>query len=260
MINTRTKISKHHAKEDLQPSCPLRSPTRTYRLLNMRIASLEGDSSDLTARARIRQAAIAQFAMDGFERVSLRAIAASAGVTAGLVIHHYGSKEGLRSACDDHVLTVLLQRAREDASPGGMQNVLDEFLANPDEYRLQVRYMARAIDEDTPAANRFVQTMVEESEAIFRTGVSAGTMRPSSDPRALAVFTVLTSLAVLTMPSPLARSLGSDSFGPDVLRRMALPTLELYTYGLYTDDTPLNSARSALATTQTNQQNQERPS
>jgi AcrR family transcriptional regulator len=216
----------------------------------MRARSSAGrPASDLTAQAKIRNAAIAHFAVDGFERASLRSIATSAGVTAGLVIHHFGSKEGLRSACDENVLTALLQRARADADPAGMQDVLSEYLANPDEYRLQVRYMARAIEEDTPAANRFVETMVAESEAIFRAGVADGTMRPSSDPRALAVFTVLTSLAMLTMPPPMARSLGSDSFGPEVLRRMALPALELYTYGLYTNDKTLEGARNALATT-----------
>ncbi len=138
--------------------------------------------------------------------------------------------------------------------------MLGEYLANPDEYRLHVRYMARAIEQDTSAANRFVETMVAESEEIFRAGVADGTMRPSSDPRALAVFTLLTSLAMLTMPPPIARSLGSNSFGPEVLRRMALPALELYTYGLYTNDKTLETARNALATTPPGHEKVQRPS
>ena len=52
-------------------------------------------SPDLTARARIRDAAIECFARQGFA-VSVRAIAAHAGVSPGLVIHHFGSKAGLR--------------------------------------------------------------------------------------------------------------------------------------------------------------------
>src|SRR3712207_8086528 len=47
---------------------------------------------DLTGRARIRDAAIRRFAVDGFG-TSVRAIAADAGVSPGLVIHHFGSKE-----------------------------------------------------------------------------------------------------------------------------------------------------------------------
>jgi AcrR family transcriptional regulator len=203
--------------------------------------------ADLTAQAKIRNAAVAHFARDGFGKTNLRAVAATAGVSAGLVIHHFGSKEGLRAACDEYVLRILLQRARDEARPGGMGDVLRDYLSAPDDYRLQVRYMVRAIEEDSPAAATFVNLLVDESEAIHRAGVSDGTMHPSSDPRALAVLNVLTSLSVLTMAPALARSLGHESFGPEVLHRMALPTLELYTRGLYTDDTPLKAAQDAWA-------------
>src|SRR3954469_11197757 len=53
---------------------------------------------DLTATARIRDAAIEEFGQHGFD-VGLRAIAKAAGVSAALVIHHFGSKDGLRKAC-----------------------------------------------------------------------------------------------------------------------------------------------------------------
>ncbi|MFF4196658.1 TetR family transcriptional regulator [Nonomuraea sp. NPDC001831] len=201
--------------------------------------------SDLTAQAKIRNAAIAHFARDGFARTNLRAVAATAGVSPALVIHHFGSKEKLRSACDGHVLGVLVRRAGR-ARPSGMQDLFREYLSNPEEYRLQVRYMLRAIEEDTPAAATFVETLVEESEQVLRAGIADGSMRPSSDVRALAVLTVLNSVATLTMPPSLARALGHEQFGPDVLRRLALPTLELYTHGLFTDDAALKAARAAL--------------
>ncbi|MBB5783823.1 TetR/AcrR family transcriptional regulator [Nonomuraea jabiensis] len=200
------------------------------------------------AQAKIRDAAIAHFARDGFQKTNLRAVAATAGVSAALVIHHFGSKEKLRSVCDDHVLGVLVRRAHEAGTPG----LLGEFMANPEEYQLKVRYMVRAIEEDTPAAGRFVDTLVAESESILRAGIADGSVRPSSDVRALAVFTVLTSLAMLTMAPPLTRALGHDGFGPEVLRRMTLPTLELFTHGLYADDAPLKAAKAAWETTQKN--------
>ena len=60
-------------------------------------------SEDLTAQARIRNAAVELFARDGFEKTNLRAIAAAAGVSAGLVIHHFGSKDELIGAGALHV-------------------------------------------------------------------------------------------------------------------------------------------------------------
>ena len=57
---------------------------------------------DRTAIARIRDAAIDQFGQKGFA-VGLRTIADAAGVSAALVIHHFGSKDGLRKVCDDYI-------------------------------------------------------------------------------------------------------------------------------------------------------------
>ncbi|GAB3512783.1 hypothetical protein GCM10027575_28640 [Phytohabitans suffuscus] len=61
-------------------------------------------SSDLTGRARLREAALRLFAERGFEATSARAVAAAAGLSPALVIHHFGSKEGLRAAVDEEVL------------------------------------------------------------------------------------------------------------------------------------------------------------
>ncbi|TDW15988.1 TetR family transcriptional regulator [Kribbella kalugense] len=198
-------------------------------------------TADLTATARIRNAAIELFARDGFQKTNVRAIAAAAGVSAALVIHHFGSKDGLRAVCDEFVLEVLTSRARA----AGTSDLLGEYLADPDGYRSQIQYMNRALAEDSPAAQSFVEHIVGEAEAVHQAGVAAGAMRESSDRRALAVLNVLVSLATLTMPPALARALGQDEFGPAVLRRLAVPTLELYTYGLYTDDTALRTATAA---------------
>jgi TetR/AcrR family transcriptional regulator, regulator of cefoperazone and chloramphenicol sensitivity len=67
-----------------------------YRILFMRSINLEHD--DLTTKARLRETALALFADHGITATSLRSIAAVAGVSPGLVIHHFGSKDGLRRA------------------------------------------------------------------------------------------------------------------------------------------------------------------
>ncbi|MGW0591334.1 TetR family transcriptional regulator [Streptosporangium sp. NPDC002607] len=206
-------------------------------------------SSDLTAQAKIRNAAIALFARDGFQKTNLRAIAAAAGVSAALVIHHFGSKEGLRGVCDEYVLRNLVQHTH-DARPEGMQDLLREYLADPEEYVLHVQYMARAMEEDSPAATTFVDTLVAEAEAVLRAGVADGTMHPFKDIRAMAVWQVAMSVALLTMAPPLTRSLGYESFGPEVLHRLVTPMLELTTRGLYTNDTPLKAAEAAWEASQ----------
>ena len=65
--------------------------------------------SDLSARTKIREAALSLFGTEGFA-VSVRAISDAAGCSPGLVIHHFGNKDGLREAVDQSVMDTLLQR------------------------------------------------------------------------------------------------------------------------------------------------------
>ncbi|MCI4659282.1 TetR family transcriptional regulator [Cryobacterium zhongshanensis] len=214
----------------------------------MRTAHLSAPE-DLTARALIRDAAIVHFAHDGFRKTSLRAIAASAGVSASLVVHHFGSKDNLRIECDEFVIGNILAAARDKSSPAGLQAVIQGYLANPAEYEVDVAYLSRAITEETTAGRNFVDSIVDETEAIIRAGVADGSMNPSSDPRAEAALITMTSLAMMTLSSHLARALGFEGrgLGQETMRRLALPSVELYTHGLYTDETVLNVTRNALA-------------
>jgi AcrR family transcriptional regulator len=56
--------------------------------------------SDAT-RAEILRAARARFAADGFQRATIRAIAADAGIDPSMVMRYYGSKDGLFAAAVD---------------------------------------------------------------------------------------------------------------------------------------------------------------
>jgi AcrR family transcriptional regulator len=66
-------------------------------------------NEDLTAKARIRNAALDLYAQSGEDRVSLRAVAAEAGVTLGLLQHHFKTKAGLRDAVDRLVVDYFAQ-------------------------------------------------------------------------------------------------------------------------------------------------------
>lgn len=59
---------------------------------------------DLTSKARIRNSALTLFARHGEDAVTLRAVAASAGVAHGLVVHHFKTKAGLRDAVEQTIL------------------------------------------------------------------------------------------------------------------------------------------------------------
>src|SRR5262245_24079829 len=99
---------------------------------------------DLTARARIRAAALAQFAEHGYERSTIRGIAAAAGVSLGLVRHHFGSKEALREAVDAHVRAEI-RRVSDAIREAGGRGDLDESAVSREAILPFQGYVARAL-------------------------------------------------------------------------------------------------------------------
>ncbi|MCV6986787.1 TetR/AcrR family transcriptional regulator [Mycobacterium shinjukuense] len=193
-------------------------------------------SADLTATARIRDAAIEQFGRHGFG-VGLRTIAEAAGVSAALVIHHFGSKEGLRKACDDHVAEEIRSSKSEALTSNDPATWL-AGMAEIESYAPLVAYLVRSMQSGGELATMFWQKMIDNAEEYIGDGVRAGTIRPSRDPRARARYLAITSgggfLLYLQMhetPTDLRAVLR------DYARDMVLPALEVYAEGLFTDRT-----------------------
>ncbi|MCP2196571.1 TetR/AcrR family transcriptional regulator [Lentzea flava] len=184
-------------------------------------------ASDLTARARIRDAALIRFGTDGIAGTSVRAVAADAGVSPALVVHHFGSKEGLRQACDDHVLEGI--RSGGEAGTDALGEVLQA--ATPVR-----RYLARALLDGTAAASTLFDEIVDRTQQWLATGEEEGWVRPASDARARAVTYVSWLLAPLVLGDHVGRLLGGDPAETATAVRGARAGLEMLTSGLFADD------------------------
>lgn len=193
-------------------------------------------SADLTAAARIRDAAIAQFGEHGFG-VGLRAIADAAGVSAALVIHHFGSKDGLRKACDDYIAEEI-RSGKSDAMRSPDPGSWFAQMAEIESYAPLMRYLVRNMQTGGELAKTLWRKMIDDAEAYLDEGVRSGTLKPSRDPRARARYLSITGgggfLLYLQMhdtPTDLRAVLR------DYTRDMVLPALEIYTEGLMADST-----------------------
>ncbi|WP_353828919.1 TetR family transcriptional regulator [Agromyces sp. SYSU T0242] len=203
-------------------------------------------AEDATTVARIRDAAVARFGARGYADTSLRDIAADAGVSAGLVIHHFGSKEGLRRACDEWLVRQLMDE-KDRTNTGAVSAAIREWLEDPVRFRGVLDYLASMIADGTPGGERLFDLLLAETRAMLDRGVADGAMRDSGDPELRAVMMTVYGLAPLLLRTQLARVLGAPIDSPATVRRMTMPTLELYTHGLYTDTRLLDAARDALA-------------
>ena len=199
-----------------------------FSVLNMRSAD------DLTAAARIRDAAIEQFGEHGFG-VGLRSIAEAAGVSAALVIHHFGSKDGLRKACDDYVAEEI-RSSKSEAMRSSDPATWFAAMAEIEEYAPLMAYLVRSMQSGGELANTLWRKMIDNAESYLDEGVRTGILKSSRDPAARAKYLAITGgggfLLYLQMhetPTDLRAVLR------DYARDMVLPALELYTEGLMTD-------------------------
>lgn len=221
----------------------MRLTKRAYRILVVRTAPRSEDSSDadLTAKARIRNAAISCFAEEGFG-ASFRTISARAGVSPGLINHHFGTKGALRADCDAEVLrqyteTKLAAVAKPAASlignltaPGFKADVLV--------------YLLRAVLAGGQAATDFLEKVIDDVRVVMAESVRSGLVRPSRDEEARLRYLTYQSMGALLVQFLTTPHRTPDEFVASVQASQydqILPTLELFTEGFLTDHSMLDT-------------------
>src|SRR5690625_3051645 len=189
-------------RPEARATYPLPCAVHPFSMLYMR----SGDERH--SKARIRHAAIARFGRDGFD-VGLRAIAADAEVSPALIVHHFGSKAGLRQACDDHVLAVIADAKLDTVGAAGPSAMLAQ-LAGLDEYAPYAAYAVASLAAGGDLARELVDRMAAMTEDFLADGVTEGTIKPSRDPRGRARYLTYTGLGMLL----LAYRMRADSTEP----------------------------------------------
>ena len=191
---------------------------------------------DRTTKARIRDVAIGMFADEGVAATSVRAIAAAAGVSPALVIHHFGSKDALRVACDQHIATLVReQKTRAMRAGPGIDIVaaLNDVRGGPP----LTRYLARTLVDGSPHVAQIVDEIVEDGVKYMAEGVESGVLRPTEYPYERTVVLTIWSLGALVMHEHLERLIGVDltdypAKDPTAAAAYIGPVLELMTEGV----------------------------
>jgi len=193
-------------------------------------------SADLTATARIRDAAIEQFGQHGFG-VGLRTIAEAAGVSAALVIHHFGSKDGLRKACDDFVAEEI-RTSKSEAIRSNDPATWFAQLAEIESFAPLMAYLVRSLHSGGDLATMLWNRMIDNAYDYLEEGVRAGTVMPSRDPRARARYLALTGGGAFLLYIQMHETpTDFRAVLRDYSRDMVLPAMEVFTEGLLADRT-----------------------
>ncbi len=199
----------------------------------MRIA--HGDEvrlpSDLTARARIRDAAITCFAQQGFD-TPFRTIAERAGVSPGLITHHFRSKDVLRAECDAEVLRRY--QALKTTAIGDPSRFLIANLTEPGPAAELTVYLLRAIHAGGRPAEEFLERLIDNARELMAAGVESGLVRPSRDEEARLRLLTYQTMGALLIQLLLAKDSTPNEFVTSVIdaqRAQVLPLLEMFTEG-----------------------------
>jgi len=207
---------------------------------------------DLTARARIREAALAQFAAVGFEKATVRAIAADAGVSPGLLRHHFGSKQALREAVDAHVLNEI-RRVSSEVMEDGERGDLAAAAVSREAIRPYQRYIARALMDGSATIAGLFDQMVAPGEQWLALADEGRTDTPFADRRTrAAVFTAM-ALGVPLLHEHLSRVLGVDTFSVEGDREVALALLDIYSHAVMSPEMAASARRGLEGTAPTTQ-------
>ena len=153
------------------------------------------------------------------------------------MIHHFGSKEGLRKACEDYIAEEI-RSTKSEALQSNDPATWFAQMAEIEDYAPLMAYLVRSMQTGGDLAKMLWRRMIDNAEEYMEEGVRAGTIKPSHDPKARAKYLAITGgggfLLYIQMhetPTDIRAVLR------DYSRDMVLPALEVYTEGLLTDRT-----------------------
>ena len=200
------------------------------------------DRGDLTARATIRNAALRLFAERGPDAVTVREIAIEAGVSPALVVHHFGSKDGLRAEVDAFAAqafdAIFEGMGNEDlaelltgGSAGG--SLAQAFAQGFPPGSPLPAYLRRLLLTNDPAGAALFQRWFVATRRLLDMMVEMGIARPSEDPDIRAAFFLVNDLGLILLRSPIADAIGGDPLTPDGIERWAREATTVYAEGAF---------------------------
>jgi AcrR family transcriptional regulator len=189
---------------------------------------------DLTTSARILGTAMRLFAERGFDATTIRDVAAEAGVSSSLVVHHFKTKAQLKAATDARLIATLTGMLADlspedvdfsDASAPMAQALRDE----PELFG----YLRRMLVDGGEAATGLFMALVEATATELAAQEAAGAVRPSADPHTRATFLIVNDLGAIILGDLVEQAIGVDPFSPAGMEKWGAVVMDVYVRGVY---------------------------
>lgn len=195
-----------------------------------------------TGSEAIVAAALRLFGERGIEATSLREVAAAAGVSPALVVHHFGGKAGLVRALDAAALEAF-GAAYGEGGAGAGELAGAELLRRRAAQTARVMrdrpevcaYLGRALVEGTEGSARLFGLTIEAGRAEVDALAEKGALRADADRLWATLQHFFLIWAPLSFTPLLEGALGGALLDEDNLERWVEANIELLERGLYGD-------------------------
>lgn len=163
-----------------------------------------------TTIERIRTAAMESFAAHGSAATTLRGVAAAAGVSLGLVQHHFTTKAGLIKAVDDHVMSLVIASMSQPLSDGAGDSITEiggrvtELISEQPDV---AGYLGRVLVDGSPFGATVFDTLLALGTTRWHQRVERGEVRPDVDITWAAINGLVLALGAISLRAHLDRHL-----------------------------------------------------
>ncbi|CDP87228.1 MULTISPECIES: TetR/AcrR family transcriptional regulator [Mycolicibacterium] len=206
------------------------------------VFALQPAPIQLSNADRIRDAALRCFATGGISGTTMRTIAEAAGVSHGLLRHHFGSKDGLIAAVDDHVLRVFSDALESNPLPvpaeptndfSSLGGRMSKLIHDRPEV---VDYVSHALIEGNDIGAVIFDGLLKISIRQRDTFTAAGLTRDDIDPDWAALNPLMLRLGPILLRSHIARHIDGAFTTPAELQRWDASVTALIRHGQFTAD------------------------
>jgi len=181
--------------------------------------SRDDDALSGNGRDRLLKTGLRMFAENGFDGTTVRDLAAAAGVSFGLIRKHFGSKDGLRDAVEEYVLTELqgfyarsLPADTGDFAQAAQSAV--EFFEHDRDILLYLRF---ALMHPQKGTQNLIQRYFDMYRNIVDELVKNGRVNPNADLRWGAFMLMFMQLGPLIMEPFAEQLLGQSMYDGKLL-------------------------------------------
>jgi len=190
---------------------------------------------ELSTIQRIRNAALRSFATNGAAATSLRTVASAAGVSLGLVQHHFATKAGLIKAVDEYVLaqvlTVMSQPIPEAAdSLAEVGHRVGKIISEQTDI---ADYVGRALIDGSPLGTSIFDALMGFGTARWHQRNERGELRPDLDLTWAAMNAMVLALGAVVLRTHIERQLPGPLTDPMQLVRWQESVNELLREGFF---------------------------